>query len=97
VFLAFLYAGLARGGIKMQKVKRNYGRAAELLIGLASLQASFVTLDRVIKMTNRRVRAIEYGTIRARVSSTVFSRRAIGTVLLPSSVVVVVCNVMYCG
>uniref|UniRef100_L7M572 Putative atpase h+ transporting v1 subunit d n=1 Tax=Rhipicephalus pulchellus TaxID=72859 RepID=L7M572_RHIPC len=53
-------AGLARGGQKLGKLKKNYFEAVKLLVELASLQTSFITLDSVIKMTNRRVNAIEY-------------------------------------
>ena len=42
----------------MAIVKKNYQKAVELLVELASLQTSFITLDEVIKITNRRVNAI---------------------------------------
>lgn len=44
----------------MTKLKKNYGKAIELLMELASLQHNFLTLDRVIKATKRRVNALRH-------------------------------------
>jgi len=59
----FQLAGLGKGGKQIGHCKETYVKATELLVELASLQTSFVTLDEVIKATNRRVNAIEYVVI----------------------------------
>ena len=42
------------------KAKERYTRYLRLLIEIASLQTQFVTIERVIKITNRRVNALEF-------------------------------------
>ena len=55
--------GLARGGEEIRRASKTFHEAVDVLVQLASLQTSFVTLDEVIKITNRRVNAIQYVVI----------------------------------
>merc|ERR1711920_875722 len=47
-------------GAVISACKDTYFKAVEALIRLASLQTAFKTLDEGIKMTSRRVNALEY-------------------------------------
>ncbi|KAF6134121.1 hypothetical protein GIB67_013518 [Kingdonia uniflora] len=62
--------GLARGGQQIQLCRAAYVKAIEVLVELASLQTSFLTLDVAIKTTNRRVNALE-NVVKPRLENTI--------------------------
>lgn len=62
--------GLSKGGQQIHKSRDTYLKAIDALIELASLQTAFITLDEVIRVTNRRVNAIEY-VVKPRLENTV--------------------------
>jgi len=52
--------GLSSGGRQVVKCKETFSRALMDLVKLASLQTSLKTLDDALKVTNRRVNALEF-------------------------------------
>jgi len=52
--------GVAAGGQVIQSCRETHLKTIQMIIKMASLQTSFVTLDEEIKMTSRRVNALEY-------------------------------------
>ncbi|OAF69793.1 hypothetical protein A3Q56_02452 [Intoshia linei] len=55
----FNLTGLSRGGQQIEQLKKTYIVMIKKYAHIGGLQVSYLTLDHVIKLTNRRVNAIE--------------------------------------
>ena len=52
--------GLSMGGQSIQTAREKFSKFLKILVTIATLQTQFVTLDAALKMTNRRVNALEF-------------------------------------
>lgn len=55
--------GITGGGQAIMKAQEKFKKYLDLLVSIASLQAQFVTVERELKLTNRRVNALEFVVI----------------------------------
>merc|ERR1712083_562257 len=62
--------GLSRGGQQIAKARTTFSKSVDVLVQLATLQTSFMILDEAIKVTSRRVNALDTVVI-PRISNTV--------------------------
>ena len=52
--------GLSGGGQAINTAREKFTKFIKILVTIASLQTQFITLDTALKMTNRRVNALEF-------------------------------------
>lgn len=64
------HTGLSKGGQQIAKARGTFSKTVDVLVQLATLQTSFTVLDEAIKVTSRRVNALDTVVI-PRIANTV--------------------------
>ena len=52
--------GRLKGAVQIEKARVKFKELLETIIEIASLQISFIKIDKVIRITSRRVNTLEY-------------------------------------